>query len=227
MAGNRAAAEAFIIAHINEMLGGTSNEPLYVRLFASMDDAAFEQFINDLDSEKTRLCITAPNYGKERLEIARNLEIAERLGHEFFQRIWVPANGDVDEYLTPLPYLVVELPLRRQAQLLQKKISIPEDNNSVDDFTGQPTGKSKGSKISYPETQVLAAVGLNVCLQEFLKYRGGDEKGFNAMNTMINRTGGVSMAAIEPFAGTVKSTLTLSTMLSGMHLKNTLIKKPV
>lgn len=223
MPGNRLAAQTEILTVIEEICPGGENKKLYEDLFATMNDEAFDQFIADLDTGKQQLCIVSPNFGTAKLEVARNLAIAERLGHQFFQRVWVPANGDIPSYLTPIPYLVVDLPLRRQAQLLEKKISIPEDNNSVDDFTGQPTGASKGSKISYPETQVLAALGLNESLTEFLKYRGGDEKGFNAMNTMINRTGGVSMQAIEPFAGTVKSTQTLSTFLQAMHLRNTLL----
>lgn len=222
MPGNRKEAEEFIIENVNAILAGNSNEPIYRKLFASMTDEAFEKFIDNLDKGIQSLCIIVPNFGKEKLDVGRNLELAEKLGHQFFQRIWVPAQRDMPSYLTPIPYLVVDLPLRRQAQLLQKKISIPEDNNSVDDFTGQPTGKSKGSRISYPETQVLAALGLNESVVEFLKYRGGDEKGFNAMNTMINRTGGVSMKAIEPFAGKVKATETLSSLLAGMHLKSTL-----
>lgn len=225
MAGNRKLAESEILTVIEEMIPRSDNTQLYKTLFSSMDDDAFEQFIDDLDTGKKQLAIIAPNFSKVQLDTGRNLEIGERLGHKFFQRIWMPAKDGMPSYLTPVPYLVIDLPLRRQAQILEKKISIPEDNNSVDDFTGQPTGKSKGSKVSYPEVQVLAALGLTESLTEFLKYRGGDEKGFNAMNTMINRTGGVSMNAIEPFSGTVKATQSLSTMLTGMHLKNTLISK--
>ena len=223
MAGNRSAAEAEILSVIEEMCPGGENQKLYRDLFAGFDDEAFDKFMQGLENGSVKLCIVAPNFGTAVLNVGRNLEIAERLGHQFFQRIWIPANGDIPAYLTPIEYLVVDLPLRRQAQILEKKISIPEDNNSVDDFTGQPTGASKGSKISYPETQVLAALGLNDCLTEFLKYRGGDERGFNAMNTMIGRTGGVSMQAIEPFAGTVKSTQTLATFLHAMMLRNTLL----
>jgi hypothetical protein len=117
---------------------------------------------------------------------------------------------------------VVDLVLRRQAQLLVKKISIPEDNKSVDDFTGQPTGKSKGSKISYPETQILAALNLDNNLTELLKFRGGDVKGFDAMNNSISKTGGVSLASIEKLGTRVKSTETLHTLLTCMHIGNTL-----
>lgn len=222
MPGNRKAAEKLILDTIEKMCPGSDNTKLYKDLFASMDDKAFEVFIDDLDTGKKKLAIVAPNFGKSQLDTGRNIQIAEELGHNFFQRIWMPAKDGRPAYLTPVPYLVVDLPLRRQAQLLDKKISIPEDNNSVDDFTGQPTGKSKGSKISYPEVQVLAAQGLEQSLLEFMKYRGGDEKGFNAMNVSIGRTGGVSLNAIEPFSGKVKSTQSLKTMLTAAHLRNTL-----
>jgi hypothetical protein len=222
MPGNRKAFEAVVIKNIEAMLPGGGNAKLYTDLFATMDDEAFDKFVTDLETEKQHLCIIAPNFNKVSLSVERNLDLAEKLGHNFFQRVWIPSKNGLPSYLTPVPYLVVDLPLRRQAQVLEKKISIPEDNNSVDDFTGQPTGKSKGSKVSYPETQVLASLGLTRSLTEFLKYRGGDEKGFNAMNTMISRTGGVSMDAIAPYSGRVKATTTLETFLTAMMLENTL-----
>lgn len=220
--GNRKKAEDVILTYIEKLMPGSDNPALYKSLFASMNDVEFEQFILDLESGKKNLAIIAPNFGKQRLETGRNFEIARELGHEFFQRIWMPAKAGMPQYLTPIKYLVIDLPLRRQAQLLDKKLSVADDNNSIDNMTGQPTGKSKGSKISYPEVQVLAALNQEKALTEFLKYRGGDEKGYTAMNTMISRTGRVSMNAIKPYSGTVKSTQVLSTLLSGMHLKNNL-----
>ena len=225
MSGNRKAAEHEILTIIEEMCPGSDNTQLYKDKFAAMDDKAFEQFIDDLDTGKQQLAIISPNFGKSQLDTGRNIAIAERLGHKFFQRIWMPAKDGMPAYLTPVPYLVVDLPLRRQAQILDKKISIPEDNNSVDNFTGQVTGASKGSRVSFPEVQVLAALGLEQSLTEFLKYRGGDEKGFIALNAMMGKTGGVSMRAIEPYSGRVKSTQTLSTFLSAMHLRNSLLSK--
>jgi hypothetical protein len=66
-------------------------------------------------------------------------------------------------------------------------------------------------------------MGLDKSLLELLKYRGGDIKGFNAMNTMISRTGGVRLQAISHLASGVESTKTLSAFLTAMHLKNTLL----
>ena len=219
MAGHRKKAEQFILEYIEKLAPGGANKKLYEIKFKAMSDEDFENMIVGLENGSIELAVVVPNFSAVKLDVERNFEIAKELGHEFFQRIRMPAKDGLPAYLTPIPYLVIDLPVRRQAQLLDKKISIPEDNNSVDDLTGQPTGKSKGSKVSYPEIQVLAAMGLDQSLTELLKYRGGDEKGFNAMNTMISRTGGVSMKAIEPFAGGVKATAALKSYLNAMHLR--------
>lgn len=221
MAKNRQKAQELCLEYIDRIMPGGENRQIYEQLFESMDDDQFEQFIDKLRDGRQTLSVFAPNFGKSKMDVKRNFQIAKDLGHSFFQQVWVPAKNGDRAYLTPVPYLVVYLPIRRQAQLLTKKISIPEDNASVDMYTGQPTGKSKGSKISYPEVQVLAAMGLDKSLVELLKYRGGDERGFDAYNAVIDRTGGVSQAQIEPFASGVKATETLKYFLLGMGLRPT------
>lgn len=222
MKTNRKAAERVVLDMIEQLLPGSPNTQLYKDLFASMSDKQFDELMRGIEDGTKRLAIIAPNLSEHKLKIERNLALAKAWGHDFFERIWIDKKDGTPPYLSPIKYLIIKLPLRRQAQLLVKKISIPQDNKSVDDFTGQPTGASKGSKISYPETQILASHGLDKSLTEMLKYRGGDTKGFNAMNTMIARTGGVSLQAIEQLGTRVKSTDTLSKLLTSMHLSNTL-----
>lgn len=178
--------------------------------------------MKSIEDGTTRLAVIMPNLNEHKVSIENNFALAKELGHEFFERIWIDKGDDVPPYLSPIPYLIVDLPLRRQAQLLVKKISIPEDNKSIDDLTGQPTGKSKGSKISYPEIQIMSALGLDKNLVELIKVRGGDVKAFNAMNDSIAKTGGVSIDALEALGTSVKSTDTLSTILTAMHLSNSL-----
>lgn len=221
MSGNRKAFEAEVIKWISK-LAGEENKKLYEELFSGMDDLEFDEFVKDLETGKKKLSVITPNFSNNKVSIANNLKIAKEMGHDFFKRIWIPAKNGAPTYLTPMKYMVITLPIRRQAQLLDKKISIPEDNNSVDNMTGQPTGKSKGSKVTYPEVQVLAAMNMQHSLHELMKFRGGDAKGFNAMNTIISRTGEVNQSHVEMYSGTVKSTHSLKVMLSGMHLKNTL-----
>lgn len=222
MSGNRRAAEKEILTWIEELLPGSGNTAMYKELFAGMSDKEFDAFMVKLEKEEIDLTIIAPNMGEFKLTVERNFEVAKKLNHNFFERIWMDDGNDVPPYLTPIKYLIVDLPLRRQAQLLTKKISIPKDNHSVDNLTGQPTGKSKGSKMSYPETQIMAAMGLDQNLVEMLKYRGGDLRGFNAMNTSLSKTGGVSLDALDKLGTKVKSTQTLNTVLVSMHISNTL-----
>jgi len=222
MPGNRKAAEKVILEYIEKLLPGSPNTQLYKDLFAAQSDKQFDDFMKGIEDGSIRLAIIAPNFGEQSLSKERNLDLADELGHDFFERIWINPGNDIPPYLSPIKYLVVDLPLRRQAQLLVKKISIPEDNKSTDDYTGQPTGKSKGSKISYPETQILAALNLDANLTELLKLRGGDNKSFDAMNTVISQTGSVSQEAIKHLGGRVKSTETLAIFLTCMHLGTTL-----
>jgi hypothetical protein len=223
MSENRKAAEEFIIQWIDKIAPGKgANKEIYQTLFSNMSDDEFDKFMTDIASGESKLAVILPNFGEAGVTVENNLALAKELGHNFFQRIWIEGDENTPTYLTPIPYLVVDLPIRRQAQLLFKKLSVAEDNKVVDDFTGQPTGRSKASKISYPETQVMAAMGLDNCLIEFLKYRGGDTKGFDAMNNSISKTGGVSLKAIDHLAGGVESTATLKSYLTCMHLATVL-----
>lgn len=220
---NRKAFEEVVYQWIDKLIPGSPNLQIYKDLFASMDDEEFDQMYERMNSGADRLAIIAPNLAKYALDLDRNLKLAEELGHDFYQRLWMAPGGDVPTYLTNKKYMVVELPLRRQAQMAEKKISIPKDNKSIDELTGQPSGESKGSKISYPETQIMAALNLPNSLTEMLKYRGGDVKGFDAMNDAISKQGGVSMDALSHLNTTVESTRTLSIFLKCMHLDNTLM----
>lgn len=225
MAKNRDAFISTILEGIEKIIPNSPNVEMYKTMFDKMSDEEIEQFVEDLKTRKRRISIIVPNNAKYKLNVKRNLDLAKEWNHSFFERIYMDPGNGLPKYLTPKKYLVMLLPIKRQAQHLVKKISIPEDNKTIDDLSGQPTGPSKGSKISYPETQILTALNLDNSLLELLKFRGGDIKGFDALNTSISRTGGVSLKAIEKLGTQVKSTVTLSTLLTGMHLENTGLKK--
>lgn len=202
---------------------GGPNKAIYENRFKEMSDDEFDVWIQRMERKEIRLSIIAPNQMPYKLDLERNLKLGKEWGHEFYQRIYRQDSPDGPVYLTNERYLVMDIQLRPQAQMIEKKMRIPRGNNSIDDLTGQPTGVSKGSKISYPEMQVLAALNLPRSITETMKYRGGDIKGFNAMNAAIDRTGAVSLDAIEHLAGEVESTKTLATILNCMHLQNTLV----
>lgn len=219
---NRKAAEAFIIEYVDKIAPGTENGNIYRNIFSTMDDNAFDSFMADLESGKKKLAVIMPNFSKVKLSIDRNYQIAKELGHEFFQRLWIEGKDETPTYLTPNKYMIIDLPVRRASQLLTKKISVPKHNRVIDSLTGQPTGESKGAKISYPELQVCAAMGLENSMVELMKYRGGDARGQAALNGMLSKYGRVNQAAIANFASGVESTSTVKTFLTCAHLKSTL-----
>lgn len=220
----RQKAEEFIIKYIDKMLPGSGNAELYKKKFATMTDAQFAELMHSYNNGEERPVIQAPNFSKHSLSVQRNLDIAKELGHDYFERVWIGSNDpDTPTYLTNNKYMIVELPIRRLAQLLVKKISTAENSRSIDQITGQPAGKeSKTSKISFHELQIMRSMGLDESLKELIKYRGGDAGGFNAMNKAIARDGRVSLKAIEPYATGVESTNALKVYLTAMHLRNTL-----
>lgn len=217
----RAKAEAYIIAYVDKLLPGSPNKDIYEKqVFPALNDKEFEQLMHDLLSGEKILAIIDPNLsGGVSLNVERNLKIADELGHSFHQRLVYSSSEGKPGYTSPIPVLVARLPMRRQAQHYIKKISVAEDNNSIDDFTGQPSGKSRASRISFPELQILSALGLDKTITELMKFRGGDIGGFNAMNDQINKTGAVRLEAIADKATGVESTKTLRVMLTSMHFE--------
>ena len=223
MAKNRKAAEEFLIKAIDEMLPGGDNAAIYKEAFSRMSDKDFEDMMFRFKQGLQRPVIYAPNFSKASLNTERNIKLAQKYGHSFFERLWIKSSDPKQPaYLTNNKFMVVDLPIRRQAQMLTKKISVPDNNRHVDQLTGQPAGVSAASRISYPELQVMQAMELDSSLVELLKFRGGDTGGFNAMNKAIFKDGSVTLKAIEPYSTGVESTMALKIYLTCMHLKNTL-----
>lgn len=221
MANHRKEAEEFIYKYIGK-IAGPANVQIWKDRFESMSDKEFTDFLKACNEGKASLAVITPNLSDVKIDINTNFAVAEELGHKFFERIWIDEGNDIPAYLSNDEYLIVIYPIRRQAQMLEKKISIPADTRTIDDLTGQPSGPSKGSAVSLPEIQIMAAQGMDNNLTELLKFRGGDEQGYDAMNKMISRTGGASIDALMKLNTRVKSTDTLSTYLTCMHLENTL-----
>lgn len=219
---NRKAAEATLYRLLEEYCPGNPNVGIYKDLFSKMSDKQFDDFVVKIEEGKSIIAYIEANLTKgPRLSVKSNLKFIRKLGGEPFQKIWMK-NSDGSRTLSNFAYLVIPLPVRRQAQHLVKKVSIPQHNRTIDEFTGQPTGDSKGSKISYPEIGVLQSLGLTETLDEFLVYRGGDIKGFSAMNSTIIDTGSVNTDEIDARRSGVESVKTFSVLLKGAHIGNNL-----
>jgi hypothetical protein len=220
--GNRKAATDELIRLLNLMLPDSPNNELYRTQLERLSNEEFEIYMSKLESGEEIVSIISPNLTEQKLTVENNLKVAKELGHEFFQQLWLTDPTTQRVYLTPQKYLVIDLPVRRQQQLLVKKIAIPQHNRSSDDLTGQPTGDSRGSSLSFPELQVLYAQSLNRTTEELIKFRGGDLKAMRMMTQQLIETGAANQDSIKRTPTKVKSTETLSTFLKGMHLENTL-----
>lgn len=168
----RKEATDYAIKLLSKFAGKNESVAEMQTMLDALSDERFDAYMQQLASGDEVLSYIVPNLGTVRLSVDTNLKIAEELKHEFFERLWLtdPATGQT--YLTPEKYLIIDLPLKRLAQHLHKKISIPEDNTHIDELTGQATGNSKGSGLSFPELQIMYSHGLENAIRELFKFRG-------------------------------------------------------
>lgn len=220
MAGNRAAAEKVILDWVLAIDPSRKNEMMYIDLFKTMSDETFDSWITAIEEGKDYVSMIAENLKDSQITVENNLTVAKKMGIDFFQRLWLTDAATGKKYLTPHRYLILDLPVRRQIQTLVNKISIPEDNNHVDELTDQPTGPSKGSSISFPELLVLYAQGHDRSIEELMSIRGGNLKAMRAVDKQLMETGAASMDQIAVLGTRAKASDTLSTFLKGMHLGN-------
>jgi disulfide oxidoreductase YuzD len=218
----RKEVEVFILKYIDKILPGGENKQIYLDMFKDMSNKEFESMMERFKNKEQFLSVVVPNSNKVSMDIARNYKIADELGYSSFQHLTMGNSIDDTLIKTNNKYLVLNLPFKRASQSLIKKISIPEDNNSIDLMSGQVTNKSKGAKLTMPEIQILVGSGLKASIKELLKYRGGDIDGQRAMETLLDRYGSASQDILEQYAGGVISKHTLKSFLLAMHLKSTL-----
>lgn len=217
----RAKVEKAILDFLDLWVPNTGNRELYIEKFKKMSDKQFQKMMEDFREGKDVLRAVVPNFRKAKITVEHNFNVAKTINHDFLEQCWLTSDKTGIEYLTPQKYMVVSLPLRRQSQLLTKKIAIPKDNNSVDLLTGQPTRGSKGSAITAPEAQILNSLGLESTLTELMSIRGGNRAAMDAFDQSIYLTGVGDDVAAANAGGTAKSNETFAMYLRGMHISNT------
>jgi len=218
----RAATEKYIAGAMAQVMPGNKNPDIYKDYFGRLDDDQFDALIERMDVDDESFPFYHPNFTGKNIDLEMLIELIKKEGGALMEQINMVDFETGMRFLTPIEYPILRLPLRIQQQKLQKKMSVPKDNKHVDDLTGQPTTDSKGSALSYPEIQILYAMGLNKTMEELIKVRGGDEKAFRSYNNEIIATGGVNIGSITNQNTKVKSTQVVSSILKAMMLTNNL-----
>ena len=219
----RALAEAELLYFIERILPNGENVKIYKDLFARTSDEQFDEWMDKLAEGEEIMALFHPNLQEMKLDLTRNIEAAEELGYPLFQHLYLTDQDTGMIRKTPGKFMVGLVPFRRQAQTRDSKMSVPESDDVVDQLTGQATGVSKGSRMSYPEIQVNLSKGLDKMLLELVKFRAGDAKAYAAMNKAIFETGSVSLDQImATIPSAVKATESLRVILKAMHIQNNL-----
>lgn len=218
---NRKKAEALIIKYVTKLEQGNSNAEMYKKLFKSLSNAQFEEYIKSLEAGGY-VSMIVPNNSSVKLDMSNNIKVGEELGVNYFQRVLLTDPTTNEANLSNVEYMVLHLPVRRQSQHLIKKRSIPEGSSKLDHITGQVTGEDKGSRVSLPELLALESRGFEDSLVELFKVRGGDGAAYAEMRRNIKEQGTFRTGPILDLDTKPTSTQTLSTLLKAMHLDNNL-----
>lgn len=221
--GNRKAAEALILKWVSKIDTSGVNAKMYKdEIFPSLSDKAFDDWIKKIESGEEYLFINIPNLTGKTVNVGNNLKVADEMGLKLFQKITQTDVVTGKRYTGTREYLIIDLPVRRQIQMITNKISIQAAGAKRDDLSGQIAGssKNKGASISYPETLVLYSQGFENTIVELLKVRGGDVKASRVVHESINAQGSANLSIVDNLPTRAKSSDTLSIFLKAMHLDN-------
>jgi len=208
--------ESFILKYVDKIDVSKTNGNMYRKVFKSMSDKDLEKLCSK------PLPIYAPNGGPVKIDHYKNIEICKELGHDPEQYCWLTDPKTNVTSRTKFKHLVLPLPVRRQTQLVEKKISISEHNRTIDKTTGQATGASKSSSFSFPQVYVMYSKGYDSTIKELMQIRGGNIKAGKVIDRNLRQTGSSSQKFEGSEKTRVKSTVVLGIIFTCMHLGNNL-----
>ena len=189
--------------------------------FASMNDKDFDDFMHYLREGKTNIHMFVPPF-KVTLQTREMLEAAHKLNVKIMHRIWMTDPHTGIKYLTPEEYMVLQLPVRRLQQFLDEKLSVPDNDKTIDGLTGQVSGDSKACSVTNPEIQILHARNLDATLYELVNVRGGNIRNYAEFKRSLEETGSVKLNQLDPTNRT-RVAVTGQVLLTAMHLDVNLV----
>jgi hypothetical protein len=194
----------------------------YKKMLGAMSDKAFDQFMINMRDKEFQFHIIIPNMGPKST-MDDILKAAEMVNLKLFHRIWFTDEATGKKFLSRAEYPILQLPIRRMQQFLDKKMSVPDSDQSIDGLTGQVTGSDRSASITNPEIQALHSKGLSHTLNEMVTVRGGDIASYGEMRRQMEEGGEANLGAIEVNSVTRTAVVT-KVLLEGMLLDNNVVE---
>ena len=191
------------------------NIELFNNLIDSMTDAELDVFIDKLEKKEILIPIIIPN-GSNAIDYENNLSLIEKYKIGFHRRIKIYRDGKPT--MSPIPRLIMEVPLKKPVQLLEKKRSIPADQSSKNILTQQVTGSSKSMSITSPEIPLMMANGQFYSIKEGRKYRGGDTNAEVVLEKLADAGMDIDLDILERYSSGPEVNNTVKQVLFSMHL---------
>lgn len=206
--GNREAFKRSIVNDLKKLSPDTDNWKIIGEQIDKLSDAEIEHMVEamenavsgDINPDKPVyfVPIILPVGRGVNADIERIVKVLESWGLKPSDRVWMTDQTTGQLILSNQEYLNIFIPKRRLAQTLDKKSSIPKDVSQIDERSNQTTGESKGARLSYPELQVLASMGLTHTMEELVKTRGGDLESQRRFQRSLIMTGQFSQDQNSP-----------------------------
>lgn len=218
--GNRKAFLDAVVNGLTQMLGKDKelldhNVNLITKLINGKSDKELEEFVNDLSNGKIILPVIIPN-GRKKIRYQDLVKVIEKRGIERHKRIIVNDNGV--RTMSAIPRLVLSLPIKKLAQMVDKKRSIASDLKSVNHLTGQVTSASKSMSVTSPELALKLANGEILSTKELTKYRGGDANARIVLEKLAERGLDITQETLEQYSSGPDINNTVKQLLLGMHI---------
>jgi len=209
--------EKYIIDLVNDLDKSGKNGELYKQTFKNMSNVEFDNMMEDMKNGDLTISMIVPNNSDVKITYENNKKVFSKMGGKYFHRLTFDNKDGVRQ--SNVETLVFDIPVKRLSQLITKKISVAEDNKTVNSLTGTVTGKSASAKLSLAEIQILHGLGLDKTIDELFKVRGGDTGQGMALDRMLALGLKPELETIKKYATGSTSVRTFKHILLGAHLK--------
>lgn len=211
--------KAEILAGVAEILKtdkkvSDHNIGLISNLIDSLSDKELDILIEDLSTGKVVLPLVVPNGST--IDYEDLLATTKKRKVNLHKKI-ITIDGN-KRTKGRIPRLVMEVPVKKLAQLVDKKRSIADDQHSVNHLTGQVTGASKSMSITNPELSLWAGNGMYAGTKEATKYRGGDINSKLVIEKLAESGMEITQETLEKYSSGPEVNNTVKQLLLGMHI---------